>query len=285
MILRLDNGNFKIKPKSSESYSNDWCAAAGNGIGNFNGRNVEQRNYVADDELIDEWTILSADVHPFPSNRVVNVDVLYDRGFAERNAGHINETINANLRRLKEFYSKKFGIQISFNNPHPYISLSDQCKTINYDELCTCTPTSSVGFDNHHKNIDRNIESLYPTSGDLCIRIAFSGHVSCYNRDGRHRMVYGVAGENMCLVANQEAQYLQIKTLIHEVGHLYGAPDHNGTGGVTTDRMNNESEIKTFNSDCIFGENKDYYEIASELKICNGCSEMISQNKTKYNHK
>lgn len=58
-ITLTSNGMYKIKPRSSESYVTDWVLCAGAGIDLFkNGRNVEQRAYVGDNNsFYDEWIL------------------------------------------------------------------------------------------------------------------------------------------------------------------------------------------------------------------------------------
>lgn len=51
------SGTYIIRPKSGESYTTDWCMAAGTGIG-ANGRNAEQREYTNDTDYKDEWYVL-----------------------------------------------------------------------------------------------------------------------------------------------------------------------------------------------------------------------------------
>lgn len=55
-ISLTSRGLYKIKPKSSESYSTDWVMCCGEGL-NENGRNVEQRSYDNNNILKDEWLL------------------------------------------------------------------------------------------------------------------------------------------------------------------------------------------------------------------------------------
>lgn len=58
-ITKTSHGMYKIKARSSESYSTDLCMAAGSGILTSSGRNVEQRKYVDDSNYKDEWILQS----------------------------------------------------------------------------------------------------------------------------------------------------------------------------------------------------------------------------------
>lgn len=291
MILRLDNGNFKIKPKSSESHSNDWCAAAGSGIGDFNGRNVEQRNYVADDELIDEWTILSADIHPY--SNIVNIDVLYDRGFAERFAGKVNETICTNLRQMREYYLSNFNIMISFNLPHPYISLVDNMpikpedvegdeEYVDYNGQCLCLLDQDV----YHDNFDNNMNAINWTDGENCVRVVFSGHSFGYiNGVGKYFDIKGKQKINNCVIGDCVTSFNMLKTTIHEFGHLYEIEDHYGLDSIPSTEEMNKTRKETYCKDCIYGEYKEDQESFSQLKMCSGCTKKVNENKSRYKHK
>ena len=48
---------YIIRPRSGESYTNDWCMAAGTGIFTSNGRNVEQREYTDNNDYKDLWIL------------------------------------------------------------------------------------------------------------------------------------------------------------------------------------------------------------------------------------
>lgn len=56
-ITKTSRGLYKIKAKSSEDYTTDFCMAAGDGILTSNGRNVEQRVYSNNTDLKDEWVL------------------------------------------------------------------------------------------------------------------------------------------------------------------------------------------------------------------------------------
>ena len=53
---------YIIRPRSGESYSKDWCMAAGTGIFTANGRNVEQREYTDNNDHKDQWILESYSV-------------------------------------------------------------------------------------------------------------------------------------------------------------------------------------------------------------------------------
>ncbi len=62
------------------------------------------------------------------------------------------------------------------------------------------------------------------------------------------------------------------KTVAHEIGHLYGVEDHYNTL-YGTDKDN-----------CIWGYNKDVWNVANELEMCSDCYEIIRENRNKFSH-
>lgn len=52
-----NSGSYIIRPRSGESYTKDWCMAAGDGLITANGRNVEQREYSNNSDYKDAWIL------------------------------------------------------------------------------------------------------------------------------------------------------------------------------------------------------------------------------------
>ena len=68
-ITKNSRGNYVIRPKSRLAYDKDYCMSAGDYVGITvpNGLNVNQRLYVDDTDLRDEWE-LSCRVTSWPSD-------------------------------------------------------------------------------------------------------------------------------------------------------------------------------------------------------------------------
>ena len=60
--------------------------------------------------------------------------------------------------------------------------------------------------------------------------------------------------------------------LIHEFGHLFGAPDHY-SDSLHQDAERNYPDL-TFEPDCIYGYNKD---LLTDTSICSGCDFVITE--------
>ena len=69
----------------------------------------------------------------------------------------------------------------------------------------------------------------------------------------------------------------------HEVGHLYGAPDHYGgaPNGWTVDQLNELDEVNGqgwFSQNCLYGNNafgNNNGEVINGLTVCTGCTKVI----------
>lgn len=73
-------------------------------------------------------------------------------------------------------------------------------------------------------------------------------------------------------------------TLIHEFGHLYGAEDHYGdryAGSKTTAELEEEYNYNLdFDNDCIYGADKESLIDPEDMKVCDGCRELIESGIT-----
>ena len=87
-------------------------------------------------------------------------------------------------------------------------------------------------------------------------------------------------------IMNFSHQSSMTKTLIHELGHFYGAPDHYDIGGEpSTDELNAQNGGNKFNRNCIYGENKEDSLVLDNFTICAGCKEIIRSNQQNYLHR
>ena len=93
---------------------------------------------------------------------------------------------------------------------------------------------------------------------------------------------YGVSWINygFCIITNFDSTLSERKTLLHEILHWYGAPDHYDIGDVPSSYEMGSN----FNSECIFGEDKEDANVMSNLKICDGCKNAIESNLDKFDH-
>ena len=130
---------------------------------------------------------------------------------------------------------------------------------------------------------------ITPPDMTQTFRMAYIGHPTCLvGDDGKHRGAYlGLTypARGLITITNFDSLESEIKTMVHEFGHLYDAPDHYGIGDVpTTTQYKIQTGDYRFNENCIYGDNKEDESVLSNLTICDGCRAVIEQNSKNYNH-
>ena len=240
----------------------------------------------------DKWYIINLEL---PST--VDVQVVFDNGYQSRYSNALPR-IREELLALQEKYFNEFGIDINCFSPTLYTSYADQCST-SYSTPCSHASNgacnNSIVYQSglsslqpyHHKNTYNILYRVPLPDITQNLKIFYMGHDNC-RIDGMEHitnpsngMAYSTAGLAMIMNFSTKAQ--EIKTLVHEFGHLYGAIDHYGySGAVSTNDMNSGLDVKIYSEDCIYGENKDDVNICNSLMICDGCRITITENKYKY---
>ncbi len=83
--------------------------------------------------------------------------------------------------------------------------------------------------------------------------------------------LYGLAA-----VADHRSVEDELITLIHEFGHLVGAPDHYGGSGDSTQSMNDSNVANAeFYTNCLYGESQEDIRELSQVFFCPGCREFM----------
>ncbi len=135
----------------------------------------------------------------------------------------------------------------------------------------------------HHNNAEifRNSFSS-PTSSNSATWLITATSICGHNgTSGSHHGLNGVAwSERKILTCDYDFKMdeghpeydpyaFATKTAIHEIGHLYGVSDHYT---ILPDQY----------PDCVWGSNRNSYEIAKGMKTCPRCNQAIKNNLTKY---
>ena len=187
--------------------------------------------------------------------------------------------------KTQNYYLGNFGIVFDFEYQYGssmFESISDaQCSGVN------CTHTAHTLLDICHSDVNMilnntNWEEIKSNSDFVLV---FIGHDLCRTKPidevQTHYDVGGVRSGDICLIEATASDY-EFKTVIHELGHFFGAPDHydqNGfpsTGEVNTKGDEHYIEGVEYNGYCIYGENKTSAENGGNV-MCAGCTYRINQ--------
>ena len=288
-ISKTVYGAYKLMPKTGEA-NNRVLAIENNLLYENNGVKIRQRNYVQDDNFKDEWYLITYDY-------IVNLDVLYDHAYLNRYPNAVDKINNA-LTKLQQKYLEEFRVLVNFSSPTKFTSYGDSCSTNpstkcihgngNCEDSVAYLDGSKDLKEYHHKNII-NIQLRIPFP-DLSqtTRLAFIGHDTCNASSHAESPYYGLtySGLGLITITNFNGEIDEIRTVVHEFGHLYNAPDHYRNGQPSTWDMNNTpgTGCGQFNANCIYGENRSYPEISNNLIICEGCKARIREKLDRFNH-
>lgn len=135
-----------------------------------------------------------------------------------------------------------------------------------------------------HNNLNYfvNDTPAYNASNECAVYLTASS--ICLNSAEEHKFAFGVANPSTMFIVSQDSDYFQyhdddspyayaISTLAHEIGHLYGVKDHYNLDTITVNNPN-----------CIWGDNRESYEILKSCTICTVCKNIIKNNSEKFHH-
>ena len=260
---------------------------------NQNGTDLTQISYTDNDNYRDEWGLYEHDAH------IINLEVIYDQAYISRYPD-ANEMIDNQVQTLQEKFLDEFGMIIDFYSPMSFSSYADQMCSSNPNEPCahgddslcrnsSVSPNNSSLENLHHKNLYNILARIeLPNTGET-MKIAYIGHRMCKvdgeSHEGNTYLGLSYSYLGFAAVMNFDSEKSSTKTLIHEFGHFFGAPDHYDIGDVpSTGELNAETEGSAYSSNCIYGENKENADVLDNLTICDGCRAEIQKNIDRYNH-
>ena len=207
-------------------------------------------------------------------------------------------TVSTITIAVREKYAEYFGICVDYSAATTIASHADACTGSTHSTACThCSDTdckSSTVNDStklytlHHKNIYNIMARFEMPDLDTETLLVFIGHETCATNDAGHRGGYlglTYSGYGIISLTNFGNAASESKTTMHEIGHLYYAKDHYDIGSVpsTAEIIISEGDAR-YNSDCIYGENKDDPDIAGNYVICGGCRARIESYSNRFNH-
>lgn len=289
-ISRTSHGSYKIKAKSSESYTTKDLAMNLESYTSYtNGLKIRQKEYVSDTNYRDEWAFTRIQY----TARVYNY---YDMGYpvrysetAETSVNNIDSYINA----ISTQYLKLFGLELTAPSAVYYKSPIDSCKKTvsisNIDTLCSHGGTVHTERNNVASAFKSYHDAQSQTTYILwsCHKItstATNGNIN-YNRSCS-------SGNSIFLIKinTTDRNRYSAGVLMHELNHQYGAKDHYHE---LADKNNQEScKFKEICSEC--GNNprprscimyNSSVLVTNSDVICAACQEDIIARLNKYNQK
>ena len=210
------------------------------------------------------------------------------------------ENIEAQIETLKNTYWEYFGITVNIYGPTYLSTYIDKCPTYATTGVCNCSDcTNLLNNDTsqqyHHTSFANILGHLPKHQLYIDAVVLFIGHPACGISDNNNHVSQYALGvtypyynilciNNIGTYENGAYQYNHqdcTKTLVHEIGHLFFAPDH--YGDPSTDDINASGDYEAiFDPLCIYGESRSY--AAAKLDICDGCSFEICKNRDRYIH-
>ena len=264
---------------------------------------------------INHWTTLYSSDAPSPhkpelhityEGGSVNIQPLYDSAYVGKYGNSVNSRITNYLAGLQEKYMDEFGIWVTYSTPTLFTSYATVC-TVDANHLCTCggetacinSPITNTDGETalstlHHTNFWNIVYNIDEPLSSNTVRMVFLGQAMCECRGGECAPInyVGRVVKELELVAimNHGSTTLEYETVVHEFGHLFGIEDHYGDWNMTSPMTPNTSvmddlyEDRGFNSDCIYGENKEEVDVLAEMTICDGCKSFVYENRNLYSN-
>lgn len=189
----------------------------------------------------------------------LNITIMFDGAFGNRaiamypnSATHITQRVAALMNPVVAFYQNNFGIEISYTTTlaSSYIETSSCANKNNMNSTCTCfakcaTKSGNTYIHQHHTNQHLALDSISNGNPNTHINMMLYGHETCCNGDNSEYcpgdyVLLGVTSPDKYKIAifhtatSSTSDNAAISnTIIHEIGHLYGALDHYGSHPIT----------------------------------------------------
>lgn len=174
--------------------------------------------------------------------------------------------------------------------------LDENENTVTCSGGCDTSGTPSTATD-CHAAVHR-IVNCQTMDSNADFAIIFTGHDICtHGGNGKkpHEDCRGIRitskEKEWCIVQNRDTTGKELRTLIHEIGHIYKAPDHydkytesETDNKKTTQYLNANKETLfdfsiagSFDNDCIFGRNSGLVDVGNHKTVmCDGCHAVVT---------
>lgn len=208
--------------------------------------------------------------------------VYYDQAFNAKSKlmfPNVGIPPNARIYQLmsnaKTLFSQRFNIDITYTvlgmDVFPYL---DECPTKNTPNAeCSCYQS----HENHHTNVYRLAARSSSGVRDDHFNLYMTGHRTCAYSDGTVVMGYCMPDFYKAWIFgtvdyDSQSEKRNFITVIHEIGHFYGAPDHD------------DKTYTSQNSLCIWGDSSQTTTILQDYKMCERCQMLIETYMNDFDH-
>ena len=295
-ILPMANGNYVLMANPVASNSNGvitralGVTEADSEVGQYAKSNDEN------EKKYEEWEL-------YTYHYTLNIEVMYEEAFADRFSNPISQITNA-MAVTQDKFLTEFGILIKYSAPVEFKSLADECNdTMNPDIIPQGMEKYEMGcphfdenecmnsyidtlYEAHHKNVYNIVFAEDEPDISVSTKIYFLGNEIC-SADNHESSPNGLSWKQLGIIAisnygssNDDFN----RTVLHEIGHWYYAPDHYNINCPSTDDKNDGLPEDIYSSDCIYGENKSRSWVLEDMEICEGCRREILKKVSRFNH-
>lgn len=161
---------------------------------------------------------------------------------------------------------------------------SDPISTI--QNGCSCVSDSTCASGNwHHSSIYRFRDDIPTFNPNNECAVYLTAAALCNKSNGNHGRVWGATWKNNMEMVVSDLDHAKHNNtsennypyayakhvLIHELGHLYDAPDHYA---VLPDQYPN----------CVWGKNHNTYQVVTSNQTCSNCHQIMFNNRNRYQH-
>ena len=254
------------------------------------------------DNHYDEWV--------FERAKTLRVQVYFDlyvNAYDPIGRNGVRFIEDKHLAIARQYFWEQFRVSIEFTHPQGILTYYEECTNRNSKGECECSSYcyNSEVIDQlqnvHHSNISNILLRVPMPQDPIDVTVLFIGHPTCYAYDSptckrlllgmadrQYGLIavnnigvcpYGTSGECQCDVSVDHYFYSvesSVKTLIHEIGHIFGAIDH--YGGLYKDSRSTSQMRKLdkhYNENCIYGENKEQPDVLDDFLMCEACRKNI----------
>lgn len=153
---------------------------------------------------------------------------------------------------------------------------------------CYCYDNAQcLNVTQHHSSIYNYRDALPTFNSSNTAVICLTASALCNHSSNGHGSLLGVTWSNDMIIISRDSDYKEThekdgnayayarKTLVHEIGHMYNVVDHYNE---------NTSVLPAKDPNCIWGANKNDYDVLTICQTCDICHSTIYNNRNLYQH-